>query len=179
MRAFIAVEMSKEIKDYLYGLQLELRKELKDCKIQWVAKKNLHLTLKFLGEISEEQLEEVQRRLEKIDFAPFSVHLGRMGAFPSEEYIRVIFVELQPEREVIALQQKIDMELLDLFSKEQEFHGHVTLGRVNFVKDKKQMREIFREKIEQKTMEVKGFQLMQSELQKDGPRYSVLWERKV
>lgn len=178
MRAFISVEMNKEIKDYLYGLQLRLRKELKDSKINWVAKKNLHCTMKFLGEISKEQLEEVERRLEQIDFVPFEVHLGKIGAFPSEDYIRVIFAGLQPEKKVIALQQKIDMELLDLFSKEQAFHGHVTLARVKFVPDKKKMREILRQKIEPKIMSVEGFSIMMSRLKKEGPRYSVVWERK-
>lgn len=174
MRAFIAVEMSKEIRDYLYGLQLRLRKELKDCKIHWVAKRNLHLTMKFLGEIDEEQLEEIKKRLEKIEIVEFEVKLDTVGFFPNEDYLRVIFVGLEPEDKIINLQQKIDMELLDLFSREQEFHGHVTLGRVKFVKDKRKMKEVLREKIERISMHVDGFQLMKSELGKDGPRYFLL-----
>ena len=75
MRAFIAVEMDKGIKDYLYGLQLKLIKELKDNKISWVAKRNLHLTMKFLGGVDDEKIEEVKKRLEKIDFEAFEVHL--------------------------------------------------------------------------------------------------------
>jgi len=179
MRCFIAVEMYKGIKDYLYELQLELRKQVKDCKINWVVKRNLHLTMKFLGEVEEEKLEEVKKRLKRIEFEPFEVRLDKMGVFPSEDFIRVVFVGLQPEEKIIALQQRIDMELLDLFSKEQEFHGHVTIARVKFVKDKKRFREIFKQEIEQKTMVVESFQLMKSDLKKEGPSYSALWEGKI
>jgi len=176
MRAFIAIEMSKEIKDYLYGLQKKFQAQLRkeNIKINWIAKKNLHLTLKFLGEVNEETIDIVRKRLKMIEFNELGLELDNLGFFPGEDYIRVVYAGLQPEEKVIELQQRIDMELLDIFTKEQDFHGHVTIARVKFVKDKIKLRELMKEKIEKKKMTIKNFQLMKSELSKDGPRYFVL-----
>jgi len=178
MRCFIAVGLNDEIKDYLYETGLRLRKELKESKISWVAKRNLHLTMKFLGEVDEEKIEEVKKRLKRVEFEEFEVELDKLGVFPNEDFIRVVFIGLQPEERIIKLQQKIDMELLDLFSKEQEFHGHVTLGRMKIAKDKKRIIKVLKENVEKRKMIIDNLQLMKSELHKEGPRYFKLWEKK-
>lgn len=173
MRIFISINLPKEIKDYLYELQNKLRKEL-DAKINWVAKSRFHLTLKFFGEIKETQLLQIKEKLNKIKFKSFEVKLEDMGVFPNEDYIKVIWVGLKPAVKVIELAQKIDSELLDSFSKEQEFSAHLTLGRVKFIKDKEKFKKNLKLEIEKKSFEIKEFSLMKSELSKDGPKYEVL-----
>ena len=176
MRCFIAVELSDDVRDYLYelvsGFQTKLRKE--NVKINWIAKRNLHLTMKFLGEVNEVTLGVVKERLRKIEFSAFELELDKLGFFPNEDYLRVIYVGLEPEKKIIELQQRIDMELLDLFGKEQDFHGHVTLGRVKLAKDKKRLKELAGEKIENKKFIVEEFKLVKSELAKEGARYFTL-----
>ena len=72
MRLFIAIEPSKEVKDYIYNLESKLKSEL-PATISWVAKKNLHLTLKFLGEIKEDKLGDLKKVLKGIQFPKFEL----------------------------------------------------------------------------------------------------------
>lgn len=173
MRLFIGIFLPKEILDYLYEVQNILKKSL-PAKITWVNKKILHLSLKFLGEINENKINEIKERLSKIKFKPFKVNLDKMGVFPNENYIRVIWIGLSPKGKVIGLQQKIDSELLDLFPKDQRFSAHMTFGRVKFIKDKEEFKKNLEIDIEEKEFEIKEFCLVKSELSKDGPKYEIL-----
>ena len=113
MRLFIGIFLPREVLDYLYEVQNNLKKSL-PAKITWVHKKILHLSLKFLGEVNENKIDEIKEKLNKIKFKPFKVKLDKIGVFPNENYIKVIWVDLNPKGKVIELQQKIDSELLKL-----------------------------------------------------------------
>ena len=67
MRVFISVDLPKEGRDELYRIQKLINPSL--AKIKWVPKKNIHLTLKFIGEV--ESIDEIHERLSKIKFNPF------------------------------------------------------------------------------------------------------------
>lgn len=173
MRLFIAVDVPDEVKDYLHGLQKRLHSL--PAKIKWVAKKQLHLTLKFLGEVEEGKVEVTKEKLRNVKLGRFSVKLNGLGVFPSESYVRVVWAGLEPEGKFIELQQKVDAELLELFPKEQKFHAHLTLGRVKFVKDKEEFSKMLEEtKVEEKEFEVSNFKLMKSTLTGKGPVYEEL-----
>ncbi|MEW6063488.1 MAG: RNA 2',3'-cyclic phosphodiesterase [Nanoarchaeota archaeon] len=175
MRCFIAVDLPEEVKAHLLNLQKELGNDL--IKIRWVAKKNLHLTLKFLGEVSEENIKIVQDKLSKIKFNSFKVRLGKIGVFPSENYIRVIWVGIEPDKDMITLQEIIDSSLLDLFKSEQRFETHLTLGRIKFVKDKEKFLDLLKKiKIRDMEFKVDNFKLMKSILTRNGPTYNALKE---
>ena len=176
MRTFIAIELSDEVKDYLYDLQNKFKKELKkdSVKISWVAKKNIHLTLKFLGEVNDKKLEEIKEKLRKIYFKPFELNIEEIGFFPSEEYLRILFVSLHPEEKVVKLQRMIDEELLDISSKDQEFHAHVTLGRIKSVRDRERLKNAVCISLEHIKFKVNEFVLMKSQLSRDGPKYFLL-----
>ena len=75
--------------------------------------------------------------LRKIEIRSFSVVLDDIGVFPSENYIRVIWVGLNPEEQVLELQKNIDESLKNLFKKERDFKPHLTLARVKYIEDKK------------------------------------------
>ena len=172
MRLFVAVDLPGEVKDELYRIQKLINPSL--AKIKWVPKKNLHLTLKFLGECPDTR--EVEEKLSKIKFDPFKVKLNNFGAFPSWNEIKVFWVSLTPEKKITALQQKIDSELFSLFKKDQQFSPHLTLGRIKRIKKKKQFFELISKEIEVKPIEFKinEFKLMQSKLTKDGSKYLIL-----
>lgn len=177
MRCFIAFDLSKEVKDYLYGLQKKLN--TRDVKVKWVAKKNLHGTIKFLGDISDEEIDRVGRILEKISFEPFELSLDGLGFFPSKDYIRVIWIGLKPVIKLRELQHLIDAETLSVAAMEQSFSEHLTLGRVKFIKNKERFRKTFIEiEIEPLKFKVDGFVLYRSELTKEGPKYFVIREFK-
>lgn len=172
MRTFIAIFLPKEILDYLYEIQNKLKKNLPG-KINWVAKSKVHYTLKFLGNIEEKNINAVKERLKKINFNSFKIILDKIGAFPNENFIRVIWIGLK-SKELIDLQKLIDYELLDLFPKEQSFIGHLTLGRVKNIENKEKFKKNLKIEIEDKEFEINEFCLVKSELHREGPKYEVL-----
>lgn len=172
MRTFVAIELPNEIKSYLFEIQNKLKNL--PAKIKWVAKKHLHLCLLFIGEVNENKLQQIKERLNKIKFKKFEVHLDKIRFFPDENYIRIIWVGLNPKDKIIKLQQKIDSELLDLIKRDKEFKAHLTLGRVKFVKNKQEFKEKLKIEIEKKNFEINEFKLIKSDLSKDGPQYTNL-----
>ncbi|AJF62383.1 MAG: 2'-5' RNA ligase [archaeon GW2011_AR20] len=172
MRTFIAIFLPKEILDYLYEVENKLKKEL-PAKINWVAKENLHFTLKFLGQVDEKNINSIKERLNRIKFGSFKIDLDKIGVFPNEEFIRVIWIGLK-SKELGDLQRLIDYELLDLFSKEQDFISHLTLGRIKNIQDKEKFKKALQIKIEDKEFEINEFCLVKSELHKEGPSYEIL-----
>ena len=172
MRTFIAVFLPKEILDYLYEIQNKLKKEL-PAKINWVAKKNLHYTLKFLSSVDEKHINAIKERLSRIRFSLFKIKLDKIGVFPNESFIRVIWVGLKSKK-LIDLQKLVDYELLDLFPREQEFVAHLTLGRVKNVEDKEKFKKNLKINIEEKEFKINEFCLVKSELHKEGAKYEIL-----
>ncbi|MDD5115491.1 MAG: RNA 2',3'-cyclic phosphodiesterase [Candidatus Omnitrophica bacterium] len=132
MRAFIAVEIPEEIKDGISGMP---EKADEYPGINWVKPQNLHLTLKFLGEISSGQIEEVKKNIALIakSFPPFRVKLEKSGVFPHLREARIIWIGPQrtPE-ELKSLFARLETEILqtNALRQERSFHAHVTVGRI-------------------------------------------------
>ncbi|MDP6648237.1 MAG: RNA 2',3'-cyclic phosphodiesterase [Candidatus Woesearchaeota archaeon] len=173
MRVFIAIEIPEIIKGYIAELQEKI--DNKNNKIRHVNKNNIHLTLKFLGEVQPNNLEEIKNNLKKITFEPFSVVLNGVGIFPNDKHIRVVWVGLKPEGPVLELQKEIDENLKKLFKKEKNFKPHLTLARVKFIEDKKQFVDKLKKiKVENKNIDIKNFRLIKSTLTESGPIYEDL-----
>ena len=166
MRLFIAIDFN-ELKDYF----LELQKLLpKNAKLSLT--KSFHLTLKFLGEVQPNNVEKIIENLQNIKFQQFNVFLDSIGIFPTENYIRVVWIGLQPEEKVLGLQKSVDDCLKGLFKKEKDFKAHITLARVKFPEDKKAfVEELKRIKVDNKKIEIKDFRLVKSTLTPKGPIY--------
>ncbi len=170
MRLFVAIELPKEVKEELFRIQSLIKPGV--AKIKWVSKKNLHLTLKFIGE-TKVKSEEIIKLLKKVEFKPIKCKLSKFGVFPSWDKIYVFWVDIEPKEEVIEMQQKVDSELLGLFNKDQKFVPHLTLGRVKLVKHKKEFVDILKAvSVKPIEFEINEFKLMESKLTKDGPIYS-------
>lgn len=171
MRAFIAIELPEDIRKYL----VEIQKQIGDsnAKIKWVEEENIHLTLKFLGDVEEDKIEDVKNILSGIKVKPIDAKIDGVGVFPAEDYIRVVWVGLKPGTRFIELANEIDNKLSPIVPKEKrEFKSHVTLARVKFVKDKKAFVEGLKSiKVEAKEFKVEGFVLKKSTLTKQGPVY--------
>jgi len=171
--------MLPEITDYLFNLEQELKKQL-DAKIKWVAKKNLHLTLKFLGEISEKQLEQVKKHLSAVKFRSFELSLNKIDFFPkqqssfSKQKPRILWINLHPPEKIIKLQQLIDQETLFIPSKTQQFKAHLTLGRIKLIKKQETLKTIQSLQLEKKPFTISEFQFLKSTLTKDGPQYFII-----
>ncbi len=133
MRTFIAIELPPDIRDYLDTLQAKLKATGADVK--WVESKNIHLTLKFLGEIDEKKLEKVNRILENLALAQnqFTIRLSRLGAFPGINSPRVLWLgidsgDAETKRIAATLEEKIAE--IGIPKEKRPFSSHITLGRV-------------------------------------------------
>ena len=133
VRAFVAVNIPEALKAALGEAQARLRAVGAD--VSWTAPRNIHLTLKFLGEVGESGVERVGRALERAaaSRAPFTVGVGGFGVFPPKGPPRVVWAGVGEGAEaLVALQDAVERALAPLaFPREaRRFTPHFTLGRV-------------------------------------------------
>lgn len=178
VRSFIAVNLNPEIKEYLTSLQANLN--IPETKIKWVEKNNLHLTMKFLGYISLEQTELIKSILKEITsrYSPFIIKLSsNMGIFPTYKMPRIIWVGIEEDiSELKELYNYIENNLSNKgFPREdKDFSGHITIGRVKFIRDKTGFIQILKRiEVNNFTQEVGSIDLMESKLTPNGPIYNV------
>lgn len=135
IRAFIAIDLSPEIIQRLEDVAGQLKQRLSGVQIRWVPVENIHLTLKFLGDVSLANLEVLKKILltEASNHSPFEMSVGELGAFPSLRRPRVIWVGVSAQPELNALQYGIESETARLgYQREnRDFSPHLTLGRVS------------------------------------------------
>src|SRR5689334_4831235 len=142
MRTFIAIELPEQIKTELAKLQNELRRAQAD--VSWTKPENIHLTLRFLGEIQERQLEALKRVCAEsaAEFAPFRLALKEAGVFPNFRQPRVLWAGLAGELEAAArLQRHLEEGVVSLgFAPgDKPFKPHLTVGRVKSGKNARQV----------------------------------------
>ncbi len=183
IRAFIAIDISAAIRQELKTIKAQLKTTIFG-KISWVKPENIHLTLKFLGDISEAQLEQIKGIITQVSQAnkPFTLTLGKLGAFPSISNPRIIWVAIESEAErtkVIARQLEEKLEAIGWTPEEKKFHPHLTLARVKFIKDKK-IFENCRQKINPPslTTRINEIILFKSTLTPQGAIYTTLFAAK-
>ncbi len=134
-RAFIAVDLSPEIRTEIEALIARLRRMPGQAGMRFVSASGIHLTLKFLGDIPAELGDLLHQALERATAArsAFSVRVRGAGCFPDAGRPRVVWVGLEePRGELSALQRAIEAECvaLGLPAEDRPFSPHLTLGRV-------------------------------------------------
>lgn len=134
IRAFVAIEMSPEIRRSLESVAAELKQRLKGVPVRWVPVENIHLTLKFLGDVSVNNIEVLKKILarEAARHSSFEISVGELGAFPSSRRPRVLWVKVEAPPALANLQAGIENETARLGypREERPFSPHLTLGRV-------------------------------------------------
>ncbi|MDP3786189.1 MAG: RNA 2',3'-cyclic phosphodiesterase [Candidatus Omnitrophota bacterium] len=183
-RAFIAIELNEGIHSELASLQSVLKKSNADVK--WVAPESIHLTLKFLGNIDTQKINEIEKILHEIaaGVEPFVLTLKGIGAFPKLDYPRVIWVEVEsgaPQSEQLARSIEERLEGIGIPREDREFHAHITLGRVKSLNNKDKLKEtIEATKFEAKSVvDVNHLTLFESQLTRDGSIYTPLFIAKM
>ena len=161
MRTFISIEFPEEIKEEISKIQNQLP-EFKGKKTEF---ENLHLTLKFLGEVDERKIEKIKQKLNEIKIKQFESEINSIGMFSD----RIIWLGIKNCDE---LQKEIDERLEGLFEKEKRFMGHLTIARVKSARDKKKFREDVKKiKVPEIKFAVKNFNLKKSVLTEEKPIY--------
>jgi len=146
-----------------------------------VESNNLHISLKFLGDLNSLEIEKTLLVLEKISFQyqPFKIELlKRIGVFPSPKRPRVIWLGLENGyREVEDIYHVIEQELgeEDFYRNDKNFTAHITLGRVKYLKYPNKLIECLNNiQFKNISQTIHSIELMESYLTSQGPIYSVL-----
>jgi len=177
MRAFIAIEVSDEVRDNL--LKAQERIGSKSAKIKFVERENFHVTLKFLGEIDEALAEEVKEALAEIakKHKKHRVRVKGIGVFPNPNYVRVIWAGIENDEGIKAIARDVEREMRRLgFKKDRDFVAHITIGRVKFIRDKVELAMALKDLANEDfgEFEVEAIELKKSTLTPKGPIYETV-----
>jgi 2'-5' RNA ligase len=134
LRSFIAVKIPQEIQGAVARSIAPLQKSLPRPLVRWVAPENVHLTLKFLGDVSSANLERLAEALkvEARNHEIFTVSVRGLGAFPTGRRARVLWIGLEAPAELQALMRGVETVAASLgyAAEDRPFSPHLTIGRV-------------------------------------------------
>jgi 2'-5' RNA ligase len=183
LRAFIAVEIPFEVRQAVCKATSDLQKRIGSL-VRWVPLENMHLTLKFLGDISPANVDMLSQMLQaETDlFQCFDLRLHGLGSFPNPKRPRVIYIGIQAPAALETLQRGIESasRRLGYESEERGFSPHLTIGRVKQNVTATEQQTIRRALEETKidalgTARVDSVHLYKSELQPSGSVYTRLY----
>jgi len=133
IRTFIAIDINPAIRKALQQLQDDLKQC--DCRIKWIQPDNIHLTLKFLGDVKLKKIDDVNQALEDLaqNIKPFETELTETGAFPSIDRPQILWAGLKDDQQQIAdlaasLENKLGM--IGFKKEQKKFSPHITIGRI-------------------------------------------------
>lgn len=173
IRTFIAVELPDKFIPEIEKIGSTLN--LPGLKL--VEPRSVHITLKFLGDINEDQVEPITEALSQVKCAPFEAVIKSVGVFPKLAYIKVIWLGAEGNFE--PLHSEVERVLSPFkFKKEHSFTPHATLARVKQTRDKALLLERLNELKDVKigTFNVDSIALKKSTLTPEGPVYETLRE---
>ena len=146
VRSFIAIDLPDSLFGQLERVSDNLQELLEGMPIRWIAVPNIHLTLKFLGDVSEKNIPMIKEILktEAASHKHFEISVGGFGVFPNFTRPRVIWVGVEAPDELENLQRRIDVETarLGYVPDRRKYNPHLTLGRVSRNANPKEVRSI-------------------------------------
>lgn len=171
VRVFIALELPEGVRQEIEKIQ----KSLPEFEGKLTEKENLHLTLKFLGEIDEEKLVKVKTQLGKVRSRKFQAELSELGVF-TPSFLKIAWIEI---KNCDGLQKEIDNKLGDLFKPEKRFMSHLTIARIKKADRKTFLNELGNIQFNKRKFLIDKFYLKKSTLAEKGPIYETILEVKL
>lgn len=179
IRSFLAIEITapiiKEIGEVLDSLRLS------PGDVKWVKPENIHLTLKFFGNIEEADIERICSQVEAVvsKRRPFLLRISGMGAFPNSRSPKVIWLGVEEEgKELELIQQEVErkLEKIGFKSEKRPFSAHLTVGRVRSSRGRKDLSQAIQmfAKKDLGSFEVSSLVLFKSDLTPKGSIYTRL-----
>ena len=172
MRAFLALELDEKTRQALAGLQEGL--ENLEVDASYPRTEQLHVTLCFFGEISENDARQKIEKLRTFSFSPFDAAVSGIGFFPSPSHVRVVWAGFTKGKEELT---RLQEELSDLLAhvEGQPFEPHVTLARIRTQRNREQLLDFVKHHADfSAPFAARRLVLMQSVLSHSGPKYRVL-----
>ncbi len=181
MRLFVAIELSEELRNKLYDFESELNDP--NDKISWVSSQNIHLTLKFLGDVPQTKVDLIKKEIQNVSLLcqKFYASIKGAGSFPEKGRPNVIWVGVREGCEDIVNVFNILEDRLSLLSFEKDkrkYYPHLTLGRVKYIKDITSFSQkivLHKEDLFGKFC-VNGISLIKSTLTPKGSIYEILYQ---
>ena len=180
-RGFIAIDIkpSDEIRKFVEELHQT------KAKLKLVELENMHITLKFLGETEESKIDEIVDIIKKSieNIRPFKITLEKTGVFPKPSYIKIIWIGINDNGNLIRIAEYLDKHLVNLgYRRENKaFNPHLTVARVKNPGDKDVLLQVI-EKYNNtifSEIAVENIYLKKSKLTPTGPIYSIIREIKL
>ena len=177
LRAFLAIDIDEDLKAKINKVIKEFKQI--DANIKYVDLENLHLTLKFFGDIDTEGIDLLSSKISNVvnDFDSFKIKIKGCGAFPNTKRIKVIWLGLEDDEIVKKLHDELDKEFVKLgFDKDKKFSSHLTIGRMKSAKGKNKVKSTIEEfeEVDIGEMSVDKIILKKSTLTPQGPIYEDL-----
>ncbi|MBE0068331.1 RNA 2',3'-cyclic phosphodiesterase [Thermoanaerobacterium thermosaccharolyticum] len=177
MRAFLAVKLSESVINDIKNLQEELRKYT--IKGRWTNKDNLHITLKFFGEIKVEEVNKIREIINDIsaNFESFYIKLNKIGCFEGKDSIRVLWVDVKNDNNLMLLHDAIEIELSKAgFKKDdRKFKTHITIARdIILEKSIEEINNLY--KLDSDYFAISKIYLMESKLENNRRVYKSIFE---
>lgn len=182
MRTFISINLDESTKNEIYKIQKEIKNYLDENtvnSIKWEEREKFHITLFFLGDVTDSQADLISEKLESVNsgksisFMKFKSK--SINAFPNLKNPRVLIIDLENEdNQIEFLYNEITTSLAEIgFEPEKNFHSHITLGRVR--RDRRvRLNDVAEKIIPDFEFEVKEFYFMESKMDRFGSKYKVI-----
>lgn len=179
VRAFISIDFKDEnIVKGVQTIQQQIRNS--NAAVRLVNPEILHITLEFLGDITEEQVSILSDMLSKIEFKNLKLEVNEPGVLPNEKHVRVVYCEINGDTERLKeIQNEIrnNLKKLGFRVDSRIFKPHLTIGRVKSPKNKDELIKVIKNLSEYKcgVQKISSITLKKSVLKSEGPEYSVLY----
>lgn len=146
-----------------------------------VPEEKMHITLQFFKDIDQEEINEIKQVLHHTELQPFTAEIKGLSAFPSEDYIKVIWAGVEAE-EMHKLKTQVSQHEVGAEEKE-DFRPHITLHRVDSIspEEKEDLHKAFKKYRDEVITEitVEKVKLFESHVEEEGPSYEVLDEAEL
>lgn len=170
-RLFVAIDLPDPVKDDLTELCYGLR------GVRWVKRDQLHLTLRFIGDVEDDLVDTLSDALAQVRAVPFTFQLQGVGQFPSRGAPRIIWAGVKAPPDLQRLQRQIEslLQPLGIEPEDRPFSPHITLARLKEAPAPESLRQFFERNIHFRTtaIPINRFVLYSSLLAPEGPTYTV------
>jgi 2'-5' RNA ligase len=179
-RTFAAIELPTPVRNHIHQHISQLRAAVPECRPSWSRVENIHLTLKFFGDVEQSSIRKISDAASRAvkDFTPFEILITGSGAFPKTTQPRVLWIGVDdPSQQLSKLQQRFEHECeLEGFGKEERaFRPHLTIARIRKPEGARRLAE-FNKDLSFKPLPLKVGELVlfRSELSSQGSKYTAL-----
>src|SRR6266404_5982691 len=179
-RVFCAIEISEDVRGRLADHIQLLRQTVPNVNASWSRRENIHLTLKFFGDVERNLTESLSAAAARVaqEFTPFEIRVAGTGTFPKQALPRVLWIGIEdPSGNLASLQARFEDECaIEGFPKEaRPFRPHLTLARIRKAQGSRTLGELHKAiGFVASEVVVPELLLMRSELSSEGSKYSVI-----